>query len=113
MKTTTVFSKPQPVDAVLAAFPGSVKHLMPKWDEIPEEFHHGHTPWNKLQSRWFFTGLPKETVWVPKEGIDKDVALRHLKTIQGSFEPKHEHKEAAVAYLMSLWFESVTTPEAK
>jgi len=30
----------------------------------------------------------------------------------GSFEPQHEHKEAAVAYLMSLWFEKfVPTPE--
>jgi hypothetical protein len=31
----------------------------------------------------------------------------HLKAIMGSFQPKHEHKTAGVAYLMSLWFEAV------
>jgi len=36
-------------------------------------------------------------------------STRHLQTIQGSFEPKHEHKQDCVAYFMSLWFQG---PEA-
>jgi hypothetical protein len=36
--------------------------------------------------------------------VDGELAIRHLQVIQASFEPKHEHKEAAVAYLASLWF---------
>jgi hypothetical protein len=42
-----------------------------------------------------------------KEGVDGNLAFRHLSAIQRSFTPKHEHKEAAVAYLASLWFEDV------
>jgi len=44
---------------------------------------------------------------MPNDGIDQNKALRHIKAILGSFEPKHEHKEAAAAYLLSLWFKSV------
>lgn len=67
--------------------------------------------WRDLQSRWFFEGLPAETRFKPKEGIDLPTALRHLSLIQGSFAPQHEHKEAAVAYLASLWFKSVKIPK--
>jgi hypothetical protein len=64
----------------------------------------------KSFSRWFFSGLPKGTVFVPHEGIDPAKAMRHLRAILGSFEPKHEHKEAGVAYLMSQWFKEVRIP---
>ena len=39
----------------------------------------------------------------------------HLKSILQSFKPKHERKEAGVAYLMSLWFDDiiVVKPEGK
>ena len=85
--------------------------LLPKWDTIPDEFRRNRgTKWNEIQSRWFYRGLPKETQFIPKEGIDVNIAIRHLKAIQGSFEPKHEHKEAGVAWLMSLWFEDIVIP---
>lgn len=42
-----------------------------------------------------------------KDGIDGDTAVRHLRAIQGSFAPKHEHKMEAVAYLASRWFTKV------
>jgi len=88
--------------------------LMVPMAEIPAEFKNFNRPtkWNELQSTWFYSGLPKGTDFIAKEGIDGAVALRHLRTIQGSFEPKHEHKEACVAYLMSLWFDDVKIPEA-
>lgn len=86
--------------------------LMPKMSEIPAEFQrHEGTKWNKIQSRWFFSGLPNGTEFKPKKGVNSDTAVRHLATIQRSFQPKHEHKEAAVAWLMSLWFEDVVIPE--
>ena len=99
---------PVDVTKLEAVFPGNVSRLMPPVEDIPEEFcKYGGTEWNRIQSQWFFSGLNKKTEWVPKEGIDKNVALRHLRTIQGSFEPKHEYKEAAIAFLMSLWFSKV------
>ncbi len=55
----------------------------------------------------------KETKFVSKPGIDETDAKRHLKAVLGSFAPKHEHKEAACAYLMSLWFEDVIIPDTQ
>ena len=94
---------PMEIDDATVAFPASVSHLMPKWEEIPEEFKDGNNKFSQIQSKWFFKGLDKN-ILIPKKDIDKEKAMRHLVAIQGSYEPKHEHKMAAVAYLMSKWF---------
>jgi hypothetical protein len=105
------WSLPQVISDALYAYPATVKHLMPPYEEIPEEFHYISNKWVRIQQRWFFDGLPEKTYFKMKEGIEGDLALRHLSAIQRSFEPKHEHKEAAVAYLMSLWMDDVVFPE--
>lgn len=105
------WNAPQVIDDVTAAYPANVKALMPKMSEIPEDFHyHGSRggKWVKFQSDWFFNGIDGEGL-IPKPGIDKNAALRHLGAINRSFKPKHEHKLAAVAYLASLWFEENST----
>lgn len=79
--------------------------LLPPYDEIPEEFRRfPGTKWHKLFSDWFFIGL-KSLELKPKDGIDREKALKHIKVAMSGFDSKHEHKEAGVAYLMSLWFE--------
>lgn len=101
------FSKPRDLSDVDVAFgaAGECLRLMPAMEDIPAEFKRWHgTPYNELQAKWFYEGLDAG-VLVAKPGIDRNTALRHLQTIQGSWEPKHEHKEAGVAYLMSLWFD--------
>ena len=65
---------------------------------------HVGTIWNQLQRDWFYHGLASLDL-TPRQGVDAQKALRHLSAIQKSFESKHEHKEAAVAYLLSQWFE--------
>lgn len=92
---------------------GNIDGLMVPMAAIPVEFQRGRTKWNHIQSRWFFSGLPKGTDFKAKDGVDGKLALRHLGAIQRSFEPKHEHKEACVAYLMSLWFDDVVIPEGE
>jgi hypothetical protein len=77
---------------------------MPEWDEIPKQFFQDQNAWNKWATKWFFRGLREEDMPTPKEGISLDVALKHLTCILSTLHPKHEHKEAAVAYLASLWF---------
>lgn len=84
----------------------NVFDLMPKYNELPEEFTRGNTKWNDATSRWFFSGIQKSQFTV-KEGIDADIAFRHIGRVISDWSPKHEHKEAAVAYLMSLWFKDV------
>lgn len=98
---------PLPIDDLTLAFPAFVTHLMPAWSDIPEDFREERGDarrWIKFQRDWFFKGVP-DAVVTAKEGIDREVALRHLAAIQRSYQPKHEHKEAAVAYLASLWLD--------
>lgn len=82
-----------------------VCRLMPAMADIPEEFRRNYdNSFVRLQARWFHTGFGRGELRA-RPGIDHAKALRHLEAIQRSFEPAHEHKQAAVAYLMSLWFE--------
>lgn len=98
----------QKVTGLDLAFPATVKHLMPKYEDIPEEFLHWspNDKWQKFFGDMFYHGI-KIVELKPKDGIDGQDALRHLRVIAGSFEPKHEHKEAAVAYLASQWFNDI------
>jgi hypothetical protein len=85
-----------------------MKSILPPREEIPAEFYNGRTPWNEVFSKWFFSGLPEGTSFICKSGVVGQTAYDHLRAIIKSFEPKHEHKEGAVAWLMSLWFEDIT-----
>ena len=99
---------PQDVDDVVLAFPANVSHLMPPWDEIPDEFRRDWQDgkWQNFVGDWFYRGLQNPQFY-PTRGIDAEKAYRHVSAILRSFEPKHEHKIAACAYLCSLWFEKV------
>lgn len=63
-------------------------------------FYNGHTPYNNLFSELFFAGgklnfkkdLPEEF---------RRAAMLYMKSFMGSFEPKHEEKEAICAMLLS------------
>jgi len=90
----------QEVSEALTMFPGDVMHLMPEYRSVEVE-----DKWRELQREWFFKGLPKNLQLYPKDGIDPEKAFRHIQCIQGSFQPKHEHKEEAVAFLLGHWFD--------
>jgi hypothetical protein len=115
MDYLTDFSKPVAVSDALTVFPAGVRHLMPAWDKIPDEFkdRHSQGEWNKVVSAWFFRGLPEDVEFDLKDGIDGDAMMRHLGAVMGSFQPKHEHKEAAVAFLLSQWCNSIKNWETK
>ena len=87
------------------AFGGDMEKLLPKMEDIPDEFKQFNgTKWNKIVNDWFFCGIELVNV-IPKKRIDKGKAIAHIKSILTSFEPSTEHKEAGVAYLLSLWFD--------
>lgn len=99
------FDKPLTVSGLDVAFgPKDINTLMPAYASIPEEFKRMSGYWPKWQAEWFFEGL--KAMPTPKAGIDLNTAMGHLAAIQRSFEPKHEHKAAAVAYLASIWFKT-------
>jgi hypothetical protein len=108
-------SKPIEVSDLEVAFGANVRHLMPAWDDIPEEFKRHvmrETPGDRaskylrLVGDWFFVGI-EGLRFDLKDDIDGGRVMRHIQTVLGSWEPKHEHKEAAVAYLLSLWTNDV------
>lgn len=84
--------------------------LMPAYHDLPEEFRKNSHPLVAFVARWFFCGLPEGTKFVPRQGVDTKNALRHIRAILCSFEPKHEHKEAGCAYLLDQWLERVDIP---
>lgn len=78
-----------------------LESFLPRWTDIPDEFKNHYNPWNTLVSELFFEGgkLPE-----PKKDIDPGAESNHIQIVLSSFEPKHEHKTAGAAYLMSLWY---------
>jgi hypothetical protein len=91
-------------DVAFGGAGGKLKEILPPMSEIPDEFKRGSGPWIEWQRDWFFSGLKRYPV--PREGIDRGKAMSNLACVQRSYEPKHEHKQAGVAYLASLWFSS-------
>ena len=97
------------VSKVDSIFPTTVKDFIPPYDAIPKEFK----AWNG--SRWelqfvqdaFYRGMINIKT-LPKDGVDSDAAMAHIRYVLGSWEPKHEHKVAGVAFLLNDWFEIVT-----
>lgn len=99
--------KPIIVNDVDIAFGGRTDELLPAWNDIPEEFHKGSNKWHKFANALFFGDAGKNTQIVPKAGIDVHEAARHVKAILGSFNPKHEHKIAGCAFLLSEFYQDV------
>jgi hypothetical protein len=84
----------------------SIAQLMPPYRDLPQEFENRRM-WEGLVSKWFIGGL-KSLQLNPRPGVDANLALRHIKSILISFEPKHEHKTRGTAWLLSQWFEGGT-----
>lgn len=97
------FQTPKEVDDALLAFPATViGTLLPRWEDIPVEFRERQS----IQCRRFeelLHGRGQLRVRI-RENIDPQLAVRHLKAVLNSYEPKHEHKMAGACYLMSLWY---------
>lgn len=97
------------VDDVTLAFPANVVRsgLLPAMEIIPEEFKRNRpNEWATLFSQLFYTGgvAGKDLYLYPKAGVDHRAAWRQVRACMGSYEPKHEHKEAGVAFMLSEWF---------
>lgn len=83
-------------------FPESAQDTAPELlDEAKERgFYNGRTPYNTIFSSLFFQG----GVLHYKDGLPepfRERATMYLKSIMGSFAPKHEHKEAVCALILS------------
>lgn len=104
------YDQPMVVSDLLYAFPGHLDRLLPAWSDIPEEFKQSNE-WTRFVDAWFYEGWPSDLNLYEHPDVDAMTAHRHLHTILRSFEPKHEHKVAGVAWLMSRWFAAVRPVE--
>lgn len=98
------------IDNITAAFPANATSWMPTREAIPDKFAFRpgrESEWNEIASAWFFKGLPKTVEFYPRKGVDPEKALRVIQATLSACEPKHEHKEEAVAYMLSEWFEKI------
>lgn len=96
---------PIEVNDVDIAFGGKIEILMPDYETVPEEFKKRDNQWVQLIQKWFYNGFPKNVNVEPKENVDAVKAIRHIHCILKSFAPKHEHKIAGCAYLLSEFFD--------
>jgi hypothetical protein len=91
---------------------GDITH-MPKFDTLPEEFRRERSLYCAAVSHWFYGGAKRDgdTLIIDgkrfkaKPGVDATKALKAIKAVLGSWEPKHEHKIAACGFMLSEWFE--------
>lgn len=104
----TDYSQPTVVSDVQKAFPADLGALLPPLHVIPDEFKGNGGTWVRFAHRWFAHGFPERGL-VRREGVDAETAYRHLMTVMRSYEPKHEHKMAAIAWLASLWFSDIAS----
>jgi len=97
-------------DAQIAS--GRIDGIIPKYDEIPKEYKdmcpkdQKIAKMHKFMETWFFCGVGN-VKFIPKEGIDKDKAFRMVSCVIRSWEPSHEHKEAAVTYMLCEFFDDI------
>lgn len=92
------------------AFPARVLDIMPSYEVAASA--KVDPKWSRLFSDWFYYGLDSLEI-TPREGVDVHAAKRHLAAVLGSFEPKHEHKTAAFAFLCNEWFSDATWSRAE
>jgi len=96
-----------------AAFGADIKDY-PSREVIPEEFQrHRGTKFNEIVSALFFKGgsLSDHGVRI-KPDIDRAAAMTAIRALLCSFAPKHEHKEATVAWCLSEWTEPLPAEAA-
>ena len=105
---STDYARPQEVTDLDLAFPADLGDLLPPTAVIPADYPHRET-WAALVHTWFYEGLDGQNIrMVAAPGVDAQTAGRHLTAVLRSFQPKHEHKMDAAAWLASRWFTHVT-----
>jgi hypothetical protein len=106
------WTQPREVSDLDVAFCHKAEQLLPPMKALPKCYHGwpNKRPSIKFVERWFYSGV-EDPKFHPRKGVDTKKALRHIKACLGSFELKHEHKTAGVAFLVDQFFERIVTPK--
>lgn len=101
MELATSFEKPAVLQTSVVSFPDSIEHLVPKFEDIPDEFKDPMGPWMQFYQYWQWPGFSEQPL--VKKGLNSLQVWRHLSVINRSIELRRDHKSAAFAYLASKW----------
>lgn len=73
---------------------------------VPDDFKPPNKmePWHGVAVQWFNEGIGKESILIPKPGIDKEKAIKHVSCIFNTWFLTKPQKLANVSYLLSTWF---------
>lgn len=79
----------------------STQRLLPKWEDIPEEFKAGNE-YTALVEAIFYNRLrPGMGEIELNPGVEPEALNRCIRAHLSSFGPKHEHKIAGVGYMLA------------
>jgi hypothetical protein len=99
------FHPPKFSDADVVLF-GARLSEFPPFDDLPEEFRRRRHRCCEIAQNLFFNGGKLSDHGLKlKPGLKSEDVYRALSAWLSSFEPKHEHKIAAVGYAISEWFD--------
>lgn len=86
--------------------------FIPSREEIPKEFWGvgQENKWKNIYVRWYYKGLPDNTEFMAKPGIDNTNARNAVRALMVCRKPEANHKSAACSFLLSEWFEDVRIP---
>lgn len=94
---------PIKVEDVLLAFPAGIDRYMPPVDlEVGD-----NAPETNVAQAIFGEGSAKFG-FVPRDGVDPELACRHLAVVLTSYQFGHSRKLRAAGGLLRQWFEAVT-----
>lgn len=110
MVLADLYALPHEVTDLELAYGACLGDLLPPLEIIPASYPN-QQEWLLFQHKLFTGTLPGGCIVDTADGIDPVKAGRHIMAIQRSFEPKHVHKMAAVAWLASRWFTRVWDPD--
>lgn len=87
---------------------------LPDYDTIPDEFKNWNNKnkWGQFVTDIFFHGI-KKLEMKPKEGVDVKRVHRWMMAHLHTWSCKHEHKEAGIAYQLSLWLDDIIWEKGK
>lgn len=80
--------------------------------QIPASITTVENPWSNVAASLMWGGSAAMLSALPKPGIDQERALLHVGAVLLAVDLTVEHREAAAAYLLSEWFESIATADA-
>jgi hypothetical protein len=94
---------PPKLDDADVVFGGAL--YMPRMEDLPEEYRCERADACRVAEHLFFKGgRLSDYGYLCREDVDFGDALRAIKAVLGSFQPKHEHKIATVGWMIDKWF---------